>query len=117
MKLGERLKELIDEKGIEQQEFAKLFNISPQAVSGYIKNYRTPSDDLKIKIASYFNVSVDYLICNTDIRNYNSELNNIENLEEEFPEGIQVLRRASKKLSPEARKKMIKLMNAFLDED
>ena len=66
MTFGERLKILIDEKGLQQQEFASLFNLSKQAISGYINNYRTPNDDLKKKFADFFNVSVDYLIGRTD---------------------------------------------------
>ncbi|EMS70111.1 helix-turn-helix domain-containing protein [Ruminiclostridium cellobioparum] len=69
MTLGERLRSLIDEKGIDQKTFAELFNLSPTTVSGYVTNYRTPSDDLKKKFADYFCVSIDYLLGHTDNRN------------------------------------------------
>ncbi len=68
MTLGERLRSLIEEKGIDQKRFAELFNLSPTTVSGYVTNYRTPSDDLKKKFADYFCVSVDYLLGHTDNR-------------------------------------------------
>lgn len=69
MTFGERLKMLIKEKGIQQQELAITFNLSKQAISGYVNNTRIPNDDIKKKFAKFFNVSVDYLICNTDIKN------------------------------------------------
>jgi len=71
MNWGERLKELIDEKEINQKEFADMFNLSKTTVTNYIKNNRTPSDDLKDKFANFFNVSVDYLMGRTEERNGN----------------------------------------------
>ena len=59
---GERLKNLIDKNGLDQQKFAEIFNLSKQAVTGYVKNRRTPNDELKKKIADYFGVTVDYLV-------------------------------------------------------
>ena len=69
MTLGERLKSLIEEKGIDQKRFAELFNLSPTTVSGYVTNYRTPNDELKKKFADFFCVSIDYLLGHTDKRN------------------------------------------------
>ncbi len=69
MTLGERLKLLIEEKGIDQKRFAELFNLSPTTVSGYVTNYRTPNDELKKKFADFFGVSIDYLLGHTDKRN------------------------------------------------
>ena len=68
MTLGERLKSLIEEKGIDQKRFAEIFNISATTVSGYVTNYRSPNDQLKKKFADYFGVSVDYLLGHTDVR-------------------------------------------------
>jgi len=69
MTFGERLKILIEESQLDQKDFGKLFNLSPSTVSGYITGYRTPSDELKIKFADYFNVSVDWLLGRTNVRN------------------------------------------------
>lgn len=70
MTLGERLKILIEEKGIDQKKFAEIFSLSPTTVSGYVTNYRSPNDELKKKFADYFDVSLDYLLGRTNIRNY-----------------------------------------------
>lgn len=67
--LGKRIKELREEKGLSQIELAKLLNISNTTLSQYETNQRVPSDEIKIKLAEFFNCSVDYLLGRTDIRN------------------------------------------------
>lgn len=66
--LGNRLKELREEKEISQQEFASIMNIGNSTLSQYESDKRTPNDDLKMKIAEFFNVSMDYLMGLTDIK-------------------------------------------------
>lgn len=75
MTLGERLKKLRLEHNISQTELAKQFNIARSTLSQYESNQRTPSDDIKLKISDYFNVSLDYLIGKTDIKNYEDDSN------------------------------------------
>ena len=43
--------------------------MSQQAISAYEKGSREPDIDTIKKIAEYFNVSTDYLLCKSDIRN------------------------------------------------
>ena len=72
----------------------------------YSWNKSSPTIKKLQKVADYFNVPISRILGeNTDL------------LEEEFPEGVKVLRRATKELTPQARAKMIKLMNAFIDEE
>lgn len=66
---GQRLKELREEKGLKQSELAKILNISSSSVGMYETDRREPDDDLKLEIANYFNVSVDYLMGKTNKRN------------------------------------------------
>ncbi len=57
-----RLKELRMEKGISQIEIAKLVNMSKMAISHWERGHSEPSiEQLKI-LATFFDVSVDYLI-------------------------------------------------------
>lgn len=70
MQFGDRLKELREEKELKQAELANLFNISPSTIGMYEQNRRTPDFTLLSSLADFFNVSVDYLLCRTDIRNY-----------------------------------------------
>lgn len=75
MTLGERLKNLRLEKGISQTDLAQQFNIARSTLSQYESNQRTPSDEIKLKFSQYFNVSTDYLLGISDIRNYTEDPN------------------------------------------
>lgn len=61
MNFGERLKGLLDDGEISQRKFAKMLNIAPSTLNGYIKNTRQPDFELVKKIAAELNVSIDYL--------------------------------------------------------
>ena len=61
-----RLKELRKKKGISQLRLATELNTTQNTVSRYETGEREPGIDELIKIADYFNVSVDYLIGRTE---------------------------------------------------
>ena len=66
MEFKSRLKELRVEKGISQIEIAKMLNLSKMAVSHWEKGDSEPSiEDLKV-LASFFDVSIDYLVGYSD---------------------------------------------------
>jgi len=66
METLERILNLLKNKKIQQKDFVKNIGLNSSAVtdwkSGQSKSYRTHA----YKIAEYFNVSVDYLLCKTD---------------------------------------------------
>lgn len=66
--LAKRIKNLREEKGLSQKELANYLNISNSTLSQYESGVRVPSDDIKIKIARYFNVTTDYLLGNSNIK-------------------------------------------------
>lgn len=59
---GSRLKELREKRGLYQSELAKLLHISSSSIGMYETDKRDPSDELKVAIANFFGVSVDYLM-------------------------------------------------------
>lgn len=59
------LKRLREEKEITQAELGKALEISPSAIGMYEQGRRTPDIPTLKKIASYFNVSLDYLLGNS----------------------------------------------------
>ncbi len=67
--LGDRIKRLREDTGLNQLELAKILNISNTTLSQYESGQRTPSDDIKIVIADYFNVSLDYLLGRINVKN------------------------------------------------
>ncbi len=67
--IGQRLRYLIHEKGMEQKKFAEIFGLKVSTLNGYVTGYRTPDIELQKRFADFFGVSVDYLIGRTDNRN------------------------------------------------
>lgn len=67
--LGKRIKFLREERELSQLELAKILNISNSTLSQYEAGNRIPGDDIKRKIAEYFDVSLDYLMGFSDIKN------------------------------------------------
>ena len=61
-----RLKELRKKKGISQLRLATELNTTQNTISRYETGEREPGIAELIKIADYFNVSVDYLIGRTE---------------------------------------------------
>lgn len=74
---GERLKALRNEKHLTGEELGKLLNVTKVAVSKWETNDRFPDKDILIKLADIFNVTLDYLLCRTNIRDAAVYENNI----------------------------------------
>lgn len=64
-----RLKFLREEKGLFQSDIAKILGVSIAAVGFYENEKRDMSPDTIIKLAEYFDVTTDYLLGKSDIRN------------------------------------------------
>lgn len=69
--LPERLKSLRLEAHLTQKNIADTFGTSPQSYAQWEKGLRKPSQQSLEKLAKFFNVSTDYLLGNTDVRNTN----------------------------------------------
>lgn len=67
---GDILKELREDKGLTQEDLATLMNIGRTSITSYETNSSQPSIETLIKLADYFNVSTDYLLCRT--KNYSN---------------------------------------------
>lgn len=61
--LNDRINELRKAFGISQVELAKALNVSKQCVSNWENDNVLPSIDMLVKLAKYFNVTTDYLLC------------------------------------------------------
>lgn len=67
--LGNRIKSLREAKGLKQEELAQKVSVSPSAIGMYETNKREPNNEIILKLAEFFNVSTDYLLGKSDIRN------------------------------------------------
>lgn len=66
---GERFKELRMEKALTQDKLAQKFSINKSSISRYEKNSQVPENEALQAFSDFFQVSVDYLLGRTDIRN------------------------------------------------
>jgi len=62
----ERLKELREEKGLSRMALAKELQVSDAAIGRWERGTRIISADLLIKLADFFDVTIDYLVGRTD---------------------------------------------------
>lgn len=92
---GNRIKQLREEKGLKQEELAKVLSVAPSTIGMYERDEREPNDSITLKIAEYFGVSTDYLLGKTNIKNIEDEFKiiyskEIEGLtEEEIKEALE----------------------------
>lgn len=78
-RFADRLGQLRTEKQLTLEELGKIFGKSRATMGHYINGLRSPDIDDLLAIAKYFNVSVSYLIGETDERQcevYHTNINN-----------------------------------------
>ncbi|EOY7170439.1 helix-turn-helix domain-containing protein [Clostridioides difficile] len=63
--ISEKLKYLRDLKKLTQKEVANSIGVTTSAYGFYEQGKRTPSPELIVKLAEYFNVTTDYLLGHT----------------------------------------------------
>lgn len=68
--LGTRLKELREEMNKTQKDIAKVFGITNFQLSRYESGQSNPDPDLIKRFAEYYDVSTDYLLGLTSLKNY-----------------------------------------------
>ena len=66
MNFGSRLKQLRNSKDLKQSELAEILGVSTSAIGSYERCERQPTYELLHKYAKYFNVSIDYILCNSN---------------------------------------------------
>lgn len=64
-----RLKELREDNDILQKEIAKILGITQRNYSYFETGKTMLTEDIIKKVANYYNVSIDYLLYQTDVRN------------------------------------------------
>ncbi|WP_049518554.1 helix-turn-helix domain-containing protein [Streptococcus parasanguinis] len=77
MEFAERLKTLRKQVKLTQAQIAEKLNISQQAYASWERGVKKPTQENLVKIAQILNVTVDYLVGNSDEKIEN-ELDNVE---------------------------------------
>lgn len=81
--VGNQISKLRKEAGMNQYDLAENLNLSPSAIGMYEQNRRTPSIQVLVLIADYFDVSLDYLITGTE---YIPSVRRSDNMKRRIPE-------------------------------
>ena len=76
MEFSERLKDLRKQAGLTQVDVAERLGISQPAYASWERGVKKPTQENLVKIAQVLNVSVDYLVGNSEDKS--DELDNIE---------------------------------------
>ena len=66
MTLGERIRQLMEDRDIKQKRMAEELNLATSTLNGYLCDTRQPDYKVLLSIARYLSVSVDYLFGNTE---------------------------------------------------
>ncbi len=77
--LGNRLKSLREELNLKQEELANRLSVSASAIGMYERGSREPNNELTLRFANFFEVSTDYLLGKSNIRNAEKELQKASN--------------------------------------
>ena len=86
--IGERLLELRKDADLTQDDLAVILNINKHSISSYERNKSEPPDAIKIAIAKYFDVSVDFLLGLTDVPMPLEKKNQVLRLPFNFPQHL-----------------------------
>ncbi|MCB2356715.1 cobalamin-dependent protein [Clostridium estertheticum] len=68
-----RLKKLRIESNLLQRSLAEMLGLAQTTIANYEQGKRFPDEETLQKIADFFNVSLDYLLGRSEIKNYNED--------------------------------------------
>lgn len=90
MDFQDRLKNERKRAGLTQDEFGKKFRLSKQAISSYENGISYPNPDMLKAFAKFFDVSIDYLLGESNVRHQHDVLafHTTEDLTEEEIEEV-----------------------------
>lgn len=111
--LYQRIKQLCSRKGITISKLESDLGFGNSSIKKWEKS-SSPSIDKIVKVSTYFDVSIDYLMGRTDIESSMSEIIGDED--------IISFQRARQKMTPKDREKMMQMLKlgfeyAFSDEE
>jgi transcriptional regulator with XRE-family HTH domain len=99
MSFGKRLTEARKSKGMSQEDIAKMLNTKSPVIGRYEREEMTPSVEVATKLASILEVSLDYLVGNTEMQLDKSIIKRIQQIQS---------------LNKEDKEHLFALMDAFL---
>ena len=122
---GKRLRKLRKEKGYTQQDVADYLGVNRATIAGYETKGIQPGHDTLVKLANYFDVSVDYLLGNTDEKSNADKIKKAISDDPELVEfwdkakdreDLQLMLKQTKDLKPSTIKQIIEIIKTFEKE-
>jgi transcriptional regulator with XRE-family HTH domain len=106
--LGERLRQLREERGFSLREFSKIIGISYRMIHYYEANEGSPSADILLQFATALEVSADQLLGLEPLRNTKKR--------KTTPENVRLLRRLRQveSLPAKERRTVLQLIDALV---
>ena len=126
MKFPERLRTLRKEKGLYQKDIAKDLGVTTSAIGFYEQGKRKPDHDTLERLATYYNVSVDFLLGRTNERfsadKIKSALSDDQELADFWDklkerEDLKLLFKQTKEMTPEGVRQIIRIIKAIEAEE
>ena len=113
---GIRLKQLRENKGLTQAQFAEILAVSQQAVGKWERETASPNDEMLKRIATFFGVTIDYLLGFDDVAPYYTDPETARLAQEVASDpDIRLLMDAKRDLSPEDMKVIIDMAKRLLN--
>ncbi len=84
MYLAQNLRYLREQKGITQNEMANVFGISQSTVGNWEQNHRKPEIEMLVRLAEYFEVTLDNLVLQELKPNLPLYVSNIKHLRKQY---------------------------------
>lgn len=121
-----RIKELRQEKGVYQADLAKYLGLKQQTISAYENGTNEPDLKTLSKMSKYFDVSIDYLIGRSNVRDPADKIaqaigdeQDLKRFWEEVKKRreLKLLFKQIKDLPPDHIKRIIRIIKAIEDED
>ena len=88
MAFAERLKELRKQAHLTQVELSKRLGVGQSSYADWERGKKKPTQKNLVKLSQVLNVSIDYLVGNSDEEITNNELENIEILFRKYSEDL-----------------------------
>ena len=108
---------LRENKGKSGTEIAELLGISPQYYYDLEKGVKRLNETWIRKLTVIYQVSSDYLLGYSHNPDTKSPMESTSDLDKEWPEVTGVLRRAGKKLTPEDKRRIARIIKAALPDE
>lgn len=124
--IGKRIKKLRKEKRVTLKQLGEVLNLGESTISMYENGKRSPDYDTLIKLSEFFNVSTDYLLGQTDVKNNTDKISDALEDDEELlefweelkeRENLQLLFKQTRNLDDKGIQQIIRIIKAIEDEE